>query len=52
MNTQSNCLIDIATRDVTCLLAEATLGEAAHIMAQRRVSSLVVIDHAGNRRLS
>lgn len=46
MNVQSNRLIDIATRDVTCLLADATLGEAAHIMAQRRFSSIVVIDQA------
>ena len=46
MNTQSNHLIDIATRDVTCLLAEATLGEAAHIMAHRRFSSIVVTDAA------
>lgn len=44
VKVQSNQLIDIATRDVTCLSAEATLGEAAHIMAQRRFSSVVVTD--------
>ncbi|OIR19454.1 cyclic di-GMP phosphodiesterase Gmr [mine drainage metagenome] len=37
-------LIDIATRDVTCLPADATIGEAARIMAQRRFSSIVVTD--------
>ncbi len=46
MNKQSNLLIDIATRDVTCLAADASLGEAAHIMAQRRCSSVVVTDDA------
>ena len=43
MNIQQR-LIDIATRDVTCLPLDSTLGEAARIMAQRRFSSVVVTD--------
>ena len=39
-------LIDIATRDVVCLPADATIGEAARIMAQRRFSSIVITDEA------
>ncbi|MDP1634301.1 MAG: PAS domain S-box protein, partial [Gallionellaceae bacterium] len=42
MNRHPNPLIDIATRDVTCLSVGATIGEAARIMAQRRFSSIVV----------
>jgi diguanylate cyclase (GGDEF)-like protein/PAS domain S-box-containing protein len=45
MNTQQR-LIDIATRDVTCLPVDSTLGEAALLMAQRRFSSIVVTDKA------
>lgn len=37
-------LIDIATRDVTCLTADDTIGEAARIMSQRRFSSIVITD--------
>ncbi|MDO8988680.1 MAG: PAS domain S-box protein [Sideroxyarcus sp.] len=37
-------LIDIATRDVTCLAADASIGEAARLMAQRRFSSIVITD--------
>src|SRR5512141_2930713 len=43
MNTQHQ-LIDIATRDVTCLTADASIGEAAQVMAQRRFSSIVIVD--------
>ena len=39
-------MIDIATRDVTCLSADATLSEAAQIMAQRHFSSIVITDEA------
>ncbi len=45
MNLQHR-LIDIATREVTCLPVEATIGEAAQIMAQRRFSSIVITDEA------
>ncbi|HAF45352.1 MAG TPA: hypothetical protein DCK83_10570 [Gallionellaceae bacterium] len=48
MKSQPNILLDIATRDVVCLPAEARLGEAAQIMAQRRYSSIVVTDVAGH----
>jgi diguanylate cyclase (GGDEF)-like protein/PAS domain S-box-containing protein len=44
MNTQGLLLRDIASRDVTCLPVSANLGEAARIMAERRYSSIVVID--------
>jgi diguanylate cyclase (GGDEF)-like protein/PAS domain S-box-containing protein len=43
MNLQQR-LIDIATRDVTCLPVDSTLGEAALLMARRRFSSVVVTD--------
>lgn len=43
MNTQQR-LIDIATRDVTCLPVDSNLGEAALLMARRRFSSVVVTD--------
>jgi diguanylate cyclase (GGDEF)-like protein/PAS domain S-box-containing protein len=45
MNNQ-NQLTDIATRDVTCLTADASIGEAARVMAQRRFSSIVITDDA------
>jgi diguanylate cyclase (GGDEF)-like protein/PAS domain S-box-containing protein len=44
MNNQSNRLIDIASRDVVCLSADATLGDAARLMAQRRFSCVVIAD--------
>ena len=47
MTTQhQHQLNDIATRDVTCLSADASIGEAARIMAQRRFSSIVITDEA------
>jgi diguanylate cyclase (GGDEF)-like protein/PAS domain S-box-containing protein len=39
-------LFDIATRDVICLAAEASIGEAARVMAQRHFSSIVITDEA------
>ncbi len=39
-------MIDIATRDVTCLPAEAAISTAAQIMAQHQFSSIVIIDEA------
>jgi diguanylate cyclase (GGDEF)-like protein/PAS domain S-box-containing protein len=48
MNNQSYHLLDIASRNVTSLSSESTLGEAAHIMAERRFSSIVVTDEAGH----
>ncbi len=47
MNKRSNQLSDIATRDVICLSADDSVGEAAHVMTQRRCSSIVVTDEAG-----
>ncbi len=47
MNMQLQ-LIDIASREVFCLPADATIGEAVRIMAQRRFSSIVVTDAAGH----
>ncbi len=44
MTDHTISLGDIATRDVACLSIAATLGEAANLMAQRRFSSIVVID--------
>ncbi len=46
MKKISNQLIDIATRDVACLPAEATISEAARVMAQRKYSCIVIIDAA------
>ncbi|MBI5889626.1 MAG: PAS domain S-box protein [Nitrosomonadales bacterium] len=46
MNNQPKILLDIATRDVACLAADATISEAAQLMAQRRFSCIVVIDPA------
>jgi len=37
-------LKDIATHEVTCLSVGETLGAAANLMAQRRFSSIVVVD--------
>ncbi len=46
MKNSQHQLIDIATRDVICLAADATVGEAARVMAQRRFSSIVITDAA------
>ena len=46
MKNSQHQLIDIATRDVICLGADATIGEAARVMAQRRFSSIVITDAA------
>ncbi|MFH0934064.1 MAG: CBS domain-containing protein, partial [Pseudomonadota bacterium] len=46
MNNQFHPLIEIASRDVACLAVDATLGDAAHIMAQHRYSSIVVTNDA------
>jgi diguanylate cyclase (GGDEF)-like protein/PAS domain S-box-containing protein len=45
MNSQHQ-LFDIATRDVICLAADASIGEAARVMAQRHFSSIVITDEA------
>ena len=47
MNIQHR-LIDIATRDVTCLRVDSTLGEAALLMAQHRFSFIVITDETGH----
>ncbi|HEY8219841.1 MAG TPA: PAS domain S-box protein [Methylobacter sp.] len=39
---QTTLLIDIASRNVVCLALDASLGEAARIMAEKRISSIVV----------
>lgn len=44
MSSATVPLKDIATREVTCLSVRETLGEAANLMAQRRFSSIVVVD--------
>lgn len=44
MTDHTVSLGDIATRDVACISVAATLGEAANLMAQRRFSSIVVVD--------
>jgi diguanylate cyclase (GGDEF)-like protein/PAS domain S-box-containing protein len=44
MKNSQHQLFDIATRDVICLAADATVGEAARVMAQRRFSSIVITD--------
>lgn len=41
-------LIDIATRNVIHLAPGDELGKAAHIMADMRISSLVVVDESGH----
>jgi diguanylate cyclase (GGDEF)-like protein/PAS domain S-box-containing protein len=46
MNPPDFHLLDIASRDVTCLPADASLGEAARLMAERHYSSIVVTDDA------
>ena len=48
MNSEANILLDIATRDVVCLPADASLGEAAQLMALHRYSSIVVTDVSGH----
>lgn len=47
MNKQHQ-LIDIATRNVICLHADAFIGDAAQIMAQRHFSSIVITDEGGH----
>ncbi len=42
-------LIDIASRNVACLTAESSLGAAANLMAERRISSVVISQGAGSR---
>jgi len=46
-NDQFVRVIDIATRDVAGLMATEPLGKAATIMAERQISSIVVLDAAG-----
>src|ERR1019366_2738782 len=41
---QSTLLIDIASRNVLSLSPADTIGKAAQIMAEKRISSLVVTD--------
>lgn len=41
-------LIDIATRNVISLSPDEHIGEAARIMADRRISSIVIIDGLGH----
>jgi diguanylate cyclase (GGDEF)-like protein/PAS domain S-box-containing protein len=40
-------LLDIATRNVSCLAPAASIGDAAFIMAEKRISSVVVTDGDG-----
>jgi len=44
----SALLSEIATREVVCLEVDRTLCEAAHIMSNRRISSVVVTDAEGH----
>ncbi|MGZ4969166.1 MAG: PAS domain S-box protein [Methylobacter sp.] len=44
---QDTLLIDIATRNVIRLAPEDSVGEAARIMADKRISSIVVTDQHG-----
>lgn len=46
MMNSKHQLFDIATRDVICLAADASVGEAARVMAQRHFSSIVITDGA------
>lgn len=57
MDTQTNAqvgiekdtlLLDIATRNVICLRPENSLGDAARIMAEKRISCIVVSDESGH----
>ena len=45
---QGTLLIEIATRNVICLAPGDNVGTAAHIMAEKRISSLVVVDEEGH----
>jgi diguanylate cyclase (GGDEF)-like protein/PAS domain S-box-containing protein len=45
---QNTLLIDIATHNVVCLLPDDRIGEAARIMAEKRISSIVVTDVDGH----
>ncbi len=45
---QSTPLIAIATRNVVCLAPDDSVGEAARIMAEKRISSIVVTDGNGH----
>ena len=45
---QSTLLIDIATRNVVHLAPGDSVGEAARIMAENRISSIVVTDESGH----
>ena len=45
---QNTLLIDIATRNVICLSPGNSIGDAAQIMAEKRISSLVVTDKDGH----
>lgn len=44
---QNMLLIDIATRNVLYLTPGDSVGKAAHLMAEKRISSLVVTDEEG-----
>jgi diguanylate cyclase (GGDEF)-like protein/PAS domain S-box-containing protein len=44
---QDTLLIDIATRNIIRLAPEDSVGEAARIMAEKRISSIVVTDERG-----
>lgn len=41
-------LIDIATRNVMQLAPDDSVGEAARVMAEKRISSIIVTDEAGH----
>lgn len=41
---QNTLLVDIATRDIVCLAPADTLGEAARVMAKKRISSILVMN--------
>jgi CBS domain-containing protein len=41
---QSSLLIDIATRNVVCLSASDSMGQAARVLAEKRISCIVVTD--------
>jgi diguanylate cyclase (GGDEF)-like protein/PAS domain S-box-containing protein len=45
---QGTLLIDIATRNVICLEPDNSIGEAARIMSEKRISSIVVTDSDGH----
>ena len=45
---QNTCLIDIATRNVSRLSPDESVGKAACIMAEKRISSIVITDEAGH----